>query len=112
MWVHAKLLQLCLTLCFPMDCSPPGSSGYGILQARILNGLPFLPAGDLPGPALEAASLRSSALAGRFFNTYATREDHYLCGYYYWCSSLFPVDSNYCAVLFNFSLEDSLYCFL
>ena len=25
-----------LTLCNPMDCSPPGSSGHGILQARIL----------------------------------------------------------------------------
>ena len=28
--------QLCLTLCDPMDCSPPGSSVHGILQARIL----------------------------------------------------------------------------
>ena len=28
--------QLCLTLCNPMDCGPPGSSVYGILQARIL----------------------------------------------------------------------------
>ena len=28
--------QSCLTLCNPMDCSPPGSSVYGILQARIL----------------------------------------------------------------------------
>ena len=26
----------CLTLCNPMDCSPPGSSVYGISQARIL----------------------------------------------------------------------------
>ena len=26
----------CPTLCDPMDCSPPGSSGHGILQARIL----------------------------------------------------------------------------
>ena len=26
----------CLTLCHPMDCSPPGSSIYGIFQARIL----------------------------------------------------------------------------
>ena len=31
----AKLLQSCLTLCNPMDCSPPGSSVQGILQARI-----------------------------------------------------------------------------
>ena len=28
--------QLCLTLCDPEDCSPPGSSVYGILQARVL----------------------------------------------------------------------------
>ena len=32
----AKLLQSCLTLCDPMDSSPPGSSIPGILQARIL----------------------------------------------------------------------------
>ena len=30
----AKSLQLCSTLCNPMDCSPPGSSVHGILQAR------------------------------------------------------------------------------
>ena len=34
--VRAKLLQSCPTLCSPMDCSPPGSSVPGILQARIL----------------------------------------------------------------------------
>ena len=33
----------CLTLCVPMDCSPPGSSVHGILQARILEwvAIPF-----------------------------------------------------------------------
>ena len=31
-----KVTQLCLTLCNPMDISPPGSSIHGILQARIL----------------------------------------------------------------------------
>ena len=34
--LHTKSLQLCLTLCDPMDCSPPGSCVHGILQARIL----------------------------------------------------------------------------
>ena len=34
--VCAKLLQLCPTLCDPVDCSPPGSSVCGSLQARIL----------------------------------------------------------------------------
>ena len=34
--MHAKSFQLCLTPYDPMDCSPPGSSVHGILQARIL----------------------------------------------------------------------------
>ena len=34
--MHTKLLQSCPTLCNPMDCSLPGSSVHGILQARIL----------------------------------------------------------------------------
>ena len=34
--VVAVLLQSCLTLCDPMDCSPPGSPVHGILQARTL----------------------------------------------------------------------------
>ena len=36
-WVCAKSLQLCPTLCGPVDCSPPSSSVSGILQARILD---------------------------------------------------------------------------
>ena len=37
-WVKVKALvaQSYLTFCNPMDCSLPGSSGHGILQARIL----------------------------------------------------------------------------
>ena len=34
--LRAKSLQSCLTLCDPVDCSPPGSSVGRILQARIL----------------------------------------------------------------------------
>ena len=34
--VHAKLLQLCPTLCDPVDCCLPGSSVHGVFQARIL----------------------------------------------------------------------------
>ena len=36
MCFRAQSLQSCLTLSDPMDCSPPGSSVHGILQARIL----------------------------------------------------------------------------
>ena len=31
--LHAKLFQLCLTLCNPMDCSPPGSSVLGMVSS-------------------------------------------------------------------------------
>ena len=151
--MHVKLLKSCPTLCNPMDCSPPGSSVYEIVQARILEwvvmpffrgsfqprdwtcislwllhcrqifyqgshqesfplgkpqinyvwvlggfsrvwlfatpwtvahqaplsmgfsrqeywtGLPFPPPGDLPNPEIESVSLKSPALAGRFFTT-------------------------------------------
>ena len=42
-YAHAQLLQLCPTLCDPMNCSLPGFSAHGILQARILGwvALPF-----------------------------------------------------------------------
>ena len=65
---HAKLLQLCLTLCNPMDCSPLGSSIHGILQARILERvtIPFSRGSCQPkdqnrSPALRADSLLSEA---------------------------------------------------
>ena len=34
--VYMLVTQSCLTLCNPMDCSPPGSSVHEILQARLL----------------------------------------------------------------------------
>ena len=33
---ECKVASVCLTLCNPMDCSPPSSSVHGILQTRIL----------------------------------------------------------------------------
>ena len=42
--------QLCLTLCNPMDCSPPGFSVHGIPQGRILEWV----ARDLPDPGIES----------------------------------------------------------
>ena len=35
-WKWKWSRSVCLTLCDPVDCSPPGSSIHGILQARIL----------------------------------------------------------------------------
>ena len=34
--VYAQLLELCLTLCDTVDCSLPGASVHGVLQARVL----------------------------------------------------------------------------
>ena len=65
----AKLLQLCLTLYDLMDCSPPGSSVHGILQARILQWGACPPPGDLPDPGIKPVSLKSPTLVGRFFTT-------------------------------------------
>ena len=42
MCVCVLVAQSCLTLCDPMDCSPPGSSVHGILQARILEWVAIL----------------------------------------------------------------------
>ena len=72
-----KSLQLCLTVCNPMDFGPPG---HGILQAGTLEwvAMPSLLQGDLPNPGnepdpgIKLLSLTSPALAGRFFTTSAT----------------------------------------
>ena len=65
----AKSFQLHLSLCDPMDRSPPGSSVRGILQVRILEWVPSLSPEDLPDLRTELASPVFPALAGRFFTT-------------------------------------------
>ena len=76
MCVHTKSFQSCPILCDPMDCSLPGSSTHGILQARILSALPCPPPGDPGNPGIEPESLMSPALAGRFFISSTTWEAH------------------------------------
>ena len=59
---EVKVTQSCLTLSDPMDCSPPGSSIYGILHARILEwvAIPFSRGSSKPmSPALQVDSLLS-----------------------------------------------------
>ena len=60
------LVKSCLTLCKPMDCSPPVSSVHGISQQEYWNGLPFPSPGDFPYPGIEPVY---PALAGEFFTT-------------------------------------------
>ena len=49
-FVGVKSLQLCMTLSDPMDCSPPGSSVHGILQARILEWVALSPSRGFSPP--------------------------------------------------------------
>ena len=65
--MHAQSIQSCLTLCDPVDCSPPGSFVHGILQARILEWVAISSSrGDLPDLGVKP---ESPALAGGFFTT-------------------------------------------
>ena len=57
--MQAKLTQSCLTLCNPVDCSPPGSSVLGILQARILEGVAMPFSKVLSHPGVKPESLIS-----------------------------------------------------
>ena len=96
--VCAKSLLLCLTLCDPMDYSPPGSSVHEILQTRILEWTAKTSSGDLPKPGMEARSLMSPALAGGFFTTSITWEACYkgYLFYHYMLFYLFGADVQKC----------------
>ena len=94
---QAKLLQLYLTRCDPLDCSPPGSSAHGILQARILEWVPCPPPGDLPNTGTEPTLLISPALAGGFFTTNATWEA--LCIMYLLSLLIYILYRNYCLLV-------------
>ena len=69
---HAKLLQLCLTLCDPMDYSPPGSSVLGILQARILEWVTISSSRGSAQPRDQTRISYVCCIGGRFFITSAT----------------------------------------
>ena len=69
--VLCLVTQSCLTLCDPMDCSPPGSSVHGILQARILEWVAMPSSGESSQPRDQT---QVSRIAGRCFTLWATRE--------------------------------------
>ena len=63
--------RLSPTLCNPKDCSQPGSSVHGILQAGILEwvAIPFLRGSSRPKNQIQV-----SHIVGSFFTTWATRK--------------------------------------
>ena len=58
--------QLCLTLCDPMDCTPPGSCVHGILQARRLE---WVAMPSSRGSSRPRDRTHVSCIAGGFFTT-------------------------------------------
>ena len=72
-WSESEMLvaQLCLTLCDPMDCSLPGSSVYGISQARILE---WVSISFSRGSFWPRDQTQVSCSAGGFFIIWATRK--------------------------------------
>ena len=62
---ESEVTQLCLTLGNTMDCSPPGSSIHGILQARILE---WVAISFSRGPSRPRDRTQVSFIAGRRFN--------------------------------------------
>ena len=73
MCVPCLVAQSYLTLCNPMDCSPPGSSVHGILQARKLE---WVAISSFSRSSQPRDRSQVSHIAGRFFTIWATREAH------------------------------------
>ena len=70
-------LQLCQTLCDPMDCSPHTPTPLGDSPGKNIGvgcQLPCPPPGGLPDPGIEPTFLLSAASAGGFFTTNATQK--------------------------------------
>ena len=94
--MRAKSLQLHLTLCHPMACSPAGSSVRGILQARILG---WVAMSFSRGSSRPRDLTRVSRIGGRRLNVWATREDMYITiykiesqwGFVVWHRELIPL---------------------
>ena len=76
--VKVLVTQSCLTFCDPMDCSLPGSSIQGILQARILEWVAVPSSRGSSPPRDQTYVSYAPALTGRFFTTSATWEAQYL----------------------------------
>ena len=73
MTVKVKLLSLSDSL-RPVDCSPPGSSVHGILQARLLE---WVAISFSRGSSRPRDRTQVSRIAGRCFNLWATGELRY-----------------------------------
>ena len=60
-----EVAQSCLTLCDPMDCTPPGTSVHEIFQARILE---WVAISFSRGSSQPRDQIQVSCIGGRRFN--------------------------------------------
>ena len=67
---ESEVAQSCPTLCDPVDCSLPGSSVHGILQARILEWVAI----SFSRGSSRPRNTQVSCIADRGFILWATRE--------------------------------------
>ena len=65
-----SVAQSCLTLCDPVDCSPPDSSVHGISQARIME---WVAISFSRGSSQPRDRTQFSCIAGRFFTSWTKR---------------------------------------
>ena len=67
--VKLLVIQLCRTLCDPMDCSPSGSSAHGVFQGRMLELVAIFYSRGSSRPRDQSWI---SGIAGSFFTIWAT----------------------------------------
>ena len=69
-----SVAQSCLTLCNPLDCSPPGCSVHGMFQARILEWAAISYSRGSSQPRDQTCISYISCIAGTFFTTEPLRK--------------------------------------
>ena len=84
-----------LTLCDPVDCSPPGSSVHGILQARILEWVAMPSSRESRQPRNRT---QISCIAGGFFTIWST------------CIKLHNTGWQYTALTYSFPNSEPVLC--
>ena len=102
--MNVKVAQSCPTFCGPVNCSPPGSSGHGILQARKPKWIAISffresswPRTESRSPELKADSLLSEPLGDPFYHEGILNfVKYFLC--IYW-DMIFII--NFCNVVYH-----------
>ena len=94
--MSAQSLWSCVTLCDPKDCSPPGSSVHGILQAKILDWVAVPTSRGSYWPRNRTLVSCGSCIAGIFFITEQPVKSHKRCRVIF---SIFTPQKIYCVCI-------------